>query len=467
MTKKRLIESKELSEKDTSTIKLTRITPITFDEVAAIIQSGNSEKLKELIESGRITDINMNNDDNESLLMIACKSGFIECAIVLIDNHANINYQNCDHNTPGDISFGVFSDSVLISACLSGNVNMLRVIVERGVTFNDGIICDLFKSDEIVCNNEIATALVGYIQNVNWKGGIKSSFLSLACRAGNVTIARLLIERGALLGDVYAFVIASQLGHLEVVKLLLKWVDSGIPPVTLKDALRFASKYGHLEVVRCLLEYVKDTDALNRALYEAVENNRLDIAGLLFDSGVGFTSSSAVSYITVWLVACLRGSPDMVSLFLDRGADPNAVDANGGSPFRAALPHPNILRILLEHGADPSRALDGCTPLLALLQRRPTPSEYMQSVAVLLEYGADPNIARADTGETVLMVAALDLDVDLIKLLLEHGADVTQINTAGETVLDMLGRTRKYGEVVNLCTQYIECNKPGAKLLLK
>ena len=65
------------------------------------------------------------------------------------------------------------------------------------------------------------------------------------------------------------------------------------------------------------------------------------------------------------------------------------------------------------------------------------------------------------------MIAALGPHVDLVKLLLEHGAVVTQVNREGKSVLDLLGRTRNYGEVVELCTHNIDSNKPGAKLVLK
>ena len=64
------------------------------------------------------------------------------------------------------------------------------------------------------------------------------------------------------------------------------------------------------------------------------------------------------------------------------------------------------------------------------------------------------------------MQAALDLRIEAVKMLLEYGADVTQFNRQGQSVLDMLG-DEKYREVRELCTQYIECNKPGAKQPLK
>ena len=90
----------------------------------------------------------------------------------------------------------------------------------------------------------------------------------------------------------------------------------------------------------------------------------------------------------------------------------------------------------------------------------------MQTVTTLFEYGADPNLAHAATGQTALMMAAVKLPIDDVRQLLELGADVTQVNRQGQSVLDMLG-DEKYREVRELCTQYIECNKPGVKQPLK
>ena len=63
--------------------------------------------------------------------MVASQAGFIECARVLLDHNAEIN-------------FGTRDDSVK-SACLSGNIDMLRFAIELGVTITDSIIIDLFS----------------------------------------------------------------------------------------------------------------------------------------------------------------------------------------------------------------------------------------------------------------------------------------------------------------------------------
>ena len=466
MTKKRSIESTESSTASSASKKSVKSRHLTFDEVAAIIQSGDSDKLREVIEYGIVCNVNVLLDE-KSLLMVACQRGHIECARVLLDHKADINY--------GLLSYY----SVLQSACLSGNSDMLRFIINRGVTINDQIMSGLISDRKIMRHSLIATILVEYIQDVNHTYN-QQSILYQACRGGSMHAATVLLERGARLEDNWYHPLdgAACGGNLEVIKLLLSWYtkEESMPHCRVQKALKSASKFGHMEVVRYLVEYGTDAIALNAALYEAVESNRVEVAAFLLDKGADFYAISD-SHYNSWICACYLESVRMVRLFLDRGADPNTTDVRGDSPLKAALcssrycpSRQKLIKVLLEHGADPNQpSLDGYTPLLQLaLSKGERPhSEYIQAVALLLEFGANPNLAYAGIGETALMSAALDLDVDLVRLLLEHGADVTQVDRAGRSVLNMLGRARKYRQIVELCTNYIECNKPGAKQVLK
>ena len=134
---------------------------MTFDEVAAIIQSGDSDMLREIIQGipaeRRWRNINtVKNESSQTLLMVACESGFIECARVLLDHHADVNaVSGMEYHVLGN-----FWQSVLTSACLSGNADMLRFIVDRGVTIDDQYLLKIFKISRIVANTEIAVILV-------------------------------------------------------------------------------------------------------------------------------------------------------------------------------------------------------------------------------------------------------------------------------------------------------------------
>ena len=480
MTKKRNIDSSESSTANVANKKSVKLQPMTFDEVSAIIKSGDSEKLKELIDAGSVRNTTaMRNREayGHSLLLMACQSGFIECARVLLDHHADINYTYIGYETPT-----VFA---LQSACLSGNIDMVRFIISRGFEVSDRVLFRLIRNRMIMCHTEIATTLVGYMQDVNFICG-HASPLYEACYGGNSSAVRMLLERGAGFRDPNYDPLngAACGGHLEVIKLLLNWYTKNgrISPSRIEDALDSASRFGYINIMQCLIEYGTDAKALNSALVEAVKSYHIDkglaveVARLLLESGADLNAISG--YCSAWFLAYRNDSPEMVRLFLDRGADPNTIGTGGDSPLKAVLCsslrsplRQGVLQVLLEGGADPNRPfpIDGNTPLLqmALGEGERPKSEYVQAVAALLGHGANPCLAHARTGETPLMIAALDLNIDLVRLLLEHGADVTQVNREGKSVLDMLGRTRKYGEVVKLCTSYVDSNLPGAKLLLK
>lgn len=210
---------------------------MAFDEIAAIIQSRDSEKLKEVIREGRVDDISMVGGNNyTSLLMIACRCGFIECAKVLLDHNANINYQTK-------------KASVLKSACMSGNVDMLRFLIERNIKITDRIRLTCFDSASILGNTEITAILIEYINDVNWEEG-RGSFLHKACCAGYVAIVLMLLERGALLtvGDWDALEAAALNSHLEVVNVLLEWnaATERISP----DSVKEASRAGYIDIVQ-------------------------------------------------------------------------------------------------------------------------------------------------------------------------------------------------------------------------
>ena len=151
----------------------------------------------------------------------------------------------------------------------------------------------------------------------------------------------------------------------------------------------------------------------------------------------------------------------MVQLLLACGADPNAVDGRGERPLRAALPCPYVVQLILQAGADPNRHFrDGRTALLDVAITRHDTARNV--LTALLQHGADPNLAHLRTGQTPRMAAAVAERVDLVKPLLEYAADVTQLNNAGQSVLDLHSTAWNHRSVVKLCKQYSDRNAPGA-----
>jgi ankyrin repeat protein len=192
-----------------------------------------------------------------------------------------------------------------------------------------------------------------------------------------------------------------------------------------------------------------------------------------------FTPHSKSGAVPLYYAA-LCGFQDLVEHLVV--THPQHVNANGGyylTPLVAALgrEHYQTAKILRDNGAHPNVTGNGtATPLHAAAY-----SGHLQMVRVLLEYGADVN-ARSSFGQTPLHFA-LDKDiklsppmatsylrqknarssnplrmevergrVELVRLLLDHGACVGAEDGGGRTPLQ-LASSMGHSDMVNLLSE--------------
>ena len=148
----------------------------------------------------------------------------------------------------------------------------------------------------------------------------------------------------------------------------------------------------------------------------------------------------------------------IIRLLLEHGADPKSQDPDGDTVLTEIAWSSDIelVRLLLEGGADPNHA-DG-TSDTALHVAAGNRTGEVGVAALLLEYGANPNSVRAG-GLTPLFWAAEKDNVAIVQLLVENGADVNWLNDKKQTVLDYL-ESRRYS-MDSASVQYLK--KKGAK----
>ena len=174
-------------------------------------------------------------------------------------------------------------------------------------------------------------------------------------------------------------------------------------------------------------------------------------------------------------------SAEVLRLLLERGADPShsfhlACCSDGKacrrSPLSEAIGAQNaeMVRLLLEHDADPNFPDLGFTregePMRTSMLSRAVEQGNAEILRLLLEHGADPNRATRTVcagghphRRTVLSEAAVTYgNRELVRLLLEHGADPNGYNVGfcedgramEESVLNQLVRSNGSPEILRL-----------------
>jgi len=206
--------------------------------------------------------------------------------------------------------------------------------------------------------------------------------------------------------------------------------------------------------------YIMNQKALQNECWKACyHTGDLAFVKSCLAKGMDINARAEISGATPLDASIYGGHRPIFDYLILENANVNGIGYAGHTVLMAAVNqgYPDIVNILLEHGADPNLAspVTGETPLhIAALRGFAETST--ESLILLLEAGANPNVktkvnvvtesmAAGTTviGETPLHWAAAFGSQKMIKLFLEAGADKFATDAHGETPLIWYGRHQR------------------------
>ncbi|XP_063521616.1 ankyrin repeat and KH domain-containing protein 1 isoform X23 [Pongo pygmaeus] len=261
--------------------------------------------------------------------------------------------------------------------------------------------------------DEAAAALTRMkAENSHNAGQVDTRSLAEACSDGDVNAVRKLLDEGRSVNE-----------HTEEGESLLC----------------LACSAGYYELAQVLLAmHANVEDRGNKGditpLMAASSGGYLDIVKLLLLHDADVNSQSATGN-TALTYACAGGFVDIVKVLLNEGANIEDHNENGHTPLMeaASAGHVEVARVLLDHGAGintHSNEFKESALTLACYKG------HLDMVRFLLEAGADQE-HKTDEMHTALMEACMDGHVEVARLLLDSGAQVNMPADSFESPLTL------------------------------
>lgn len=336
----------------------------------------------------------------------------------------------------------------LIDAARNADAPALAALLERGANVNmtagDGTTALHWASYRDA--GDSAELLIRRGANVNAANDLGVTPLWLACQNGSEAMVRRLLAADAnpnlaLLSGETPLMVAARSGYPAVVEQLIgKGANLDARGTRGQTALMWAVSQKHADVVNVLLAHGVNVHIRSdrQSMVQAVTPHGY----LPYNRDIPFGSDTALLY------AARSGDVASAKLLVAAGANVDDRDAWGVSAVTLAA-HSGFVELvefLLESGADPNADGPGFTGLHEAIMRRD-----QRMVSALLDYGADPDaplrtwtpLRRSSedfnfdpelVGATPFWLAARFSEPDVMRLLVQYGADPLFVHHAEHVV---------------------------------
>ena len=418
---------------------------------------------------GKSCDVNVLNNEGQSVLHVACVYGQTEIVDILLRSNSNVNQCDKAKKTP------------LFIACENGYIDIVRLLIESK--------CEIFNHSlngqtvlHAVCSGDdgsnrnylrfetfteglkdILALLIDKKCDVNISDNNSQTPLHIACYKGNVALVEILLRNKC---------VVDQCDNLN------------------KTPFFLACEEGHKYVVKSLMNFncnMDITDKIGRSALHAVcathsfgykDDDRVDIhvAELLINKICGVYDLDDAGQSTLH-GACKKDNPEMVELLLQNKFDVDQRDKLGETPiFNACREYrSNALKLLIKWNCDVNVLnINGLNALNIAFNSERFSKSYMymetgfkEIVKLLVNSGCSVNICDTN-GQTPLHRACSEGYVDEAELFLKRNSNINQCDKLMKTPLILAvegGHTKVVTMLVeNKCDIDI-CDKDGRTAL--
>ncbi len=361
----------------------------------------------------------------------------------------------------------------------------------KELTDNQSYINEVNSIASLIKNGEENFKIKSLIsdKNVNVLDSMGYSFLSLAIRAKNENLVKILLDKGAnpnLQNDDFLkstpLMQCSNYNLVEVAKYLIeKGADVNIQDKQNDPVIHWTAYYGEYELTKLLLDNKAKTNLKSihsdGVMHVALKEWQDSIVDLLMSYNVKLNNVSKEQYEIVQAVkanslknlkrtlksnlvnskdasgtpilitAASNGNLDIVKYLLQNGADINNMNPVGHTALNRAVFFGNeeMAHFLIAQGADVAKTDDRfmLPPLIAAIRKNRN-----ELAKVLIEKGASINALDGINGMTPIMWAAGYENKEIVKLLLINNADLSIVSKYDNTVFTITSN-KEIQEILN------------------
>ena len=374
--------------------------------ITAVASNANLEIIQALIDAG--ADVNVKDNYGLSALMVAVKMNKnFEVIKLLIDAGADVNAKDNEGNTALSIAKQHNASPEIIKLLTGKNTNFLDVNWWKTATLED-VKTEIANGADVNAKVEygkmrimpiLGIAIAKFFNNQNSNNDENYKIIELLIDAGADVNAEIL--SGVIPMSLLTYTLSSTEND-ESIKVLEKLINSGAN-VNAQSGMRFA-----------------ETSPLMLAL---IENKDIEIIKTLIDAGADVNAfSKGILGTTALMVAAQGKNSEITQMLIDAGADVNAkATVRDISSLMRDIPdnltsyEKKELIKIIEDTENNGKEIIGATPLIIAAE-----NSNPEIIRILIDAGADTSLKSADNKTALDIAKEKNGNPEVIEILEHH-----------------------------------------------